>query len=419
MCKPMLVTAPLVLLLLDYWPLGRMRLGKAFAAGGEGEVEAADAPGQLPLGRLIVEKIPLLLLAAFSRLVTLQAQRLGGAMGMLGHVPWATRLGNAVVSYGVYLEKCCWPSPLVAVYPYIRPKLIDVLIVGLALAAISVAMARLAKIRPFLVVGWCWYVITLVPVIGLVQVGVQAMADRYTYIPLIGIFIIAAWGAAEFTAAWPVGGKAVAALAVLAACGYLTFRQVGTWSNSETLLRHAVRCERDNLLGMYWLGTAYWKDGKLADAQAQFENILKVDSDLEPAHRALGLLLAVRGQPRKALEEFDEAIHLRPKQPEPLRHKAWLLATTPDEGVRDGKSAVYFAKQALERSGGSRPNTGTRLPPPRPSRVSSPTPWQRRRRRGKGPGRAGRRPCSRTPPTAGVVRVGPALSCPGERPQRM
>lgn len=274
---------------------------------------------------------------------------------MLGHVPWETRLGNAVVAYGMYLEKCCWPSPLVAVYPYVNPRLIDVLVIGLALAAISVAVVRLAKIRPFLFVGWCWYVVTLVPVIGLVQVGVQSMADRYTYIPLIGIFIIAVWGAAEFTEAWPVRGKAAVAVAVLAACGCLTYRQVGTWSNSQTLFRHAVESERDNILGMYWLGTAYWKAGKLADAQTQFEDILKVQPDLEPALRALGLLLAVRGQPQKALEEFDEAIHVRPEQPEPLRHKAWLLATSPDESVRDGKTAVYFAKQALQRSAGEPP----------------------------------------------------------------
>ena len=117
-------------------------------------------------------------------------------MGMLGQqVPLGRRLGNALFSYGQYLEKSFWPSPLAAIYPYANRKPIDVLIVGLALVAISVAAVRLAKIRPFLLVGWCWYLGTLVPVIGLVQVGMQSMADRYTYIPLIGIFIIAAWGA--------------------------------------------------------------------------------------------------------------------------------------------------------------------------------------------------------------------------------
>ena len=142
---------------------------------------------------MIVEKIPLLVLAAISTVITYCAQQLGGAMGMLGEVPLGTRLGNAVFSYGQYLEKSFWPSHLAAIYPYVTRKPIDLVIVGIALVAISVAAIRLARIWPFLVVGWCWYLVTLLPVIGLVQVGVQSMADRYTYIPLIGIFIIAAW----------------------------------------------------------------------------------------------------------------------------------------------------------------------------------------------------------------------------------
>ena len=139
-----------------------------------------------------------------------------------------------------------------AIYPYVNRKPIDVLIVGLALVAISVAAVRLARIRPFLLVGWCWYLGTLVPVIGLVQVGVQSMADRYTYIPLIGIFIIAAWGAAEFSADWPARNKAIAAAVVLAACGWCTWRQVATWSSSEALYSHAVEAERYNIVRTAW-----------------------------------------------------------------------------------------------------------------------------------------------------------------------
>jgi tetratricopeptide (TPR) repeat protein len=238
-----------------------------------------------------------------------------------------------------------------------------VLIVGVALGAISVAAVRLAKIWPFLLVGWCWYLGTLVPVIGLVQVGMQSMADRYTYIPLIGIFIIAVWGAAEFTGDWPARNKAVAAALVLAACGWCTWWQVRTWSSSEALYRHAVEAERYNSFALHGLGLAYWKEGKLDDAQQQFEAMLNPKSDpgvhveggLEPAHRALGLLLAVRHQPKKALEQFDAAIQVRPQQPEPFRHKAWLLATSLDENVRDGKKAVQCAEQALEKSHGKQP----------------------------------------------------------------
>ncbi len=245
---------------------------------------------------------------------------------------------------------------MAVIYPYVNRKAIDVLIVGLALAAISVAAFRLARIRPFLLVGWCWYLVTLLPVIGLVQVGAQSMADRYTYIPLIGIFIIAAWGAAEFAESWPARHKAVAAAVVLAVCGWLAWRQVATWSSSDAMFRNAVAADRYNFLAQHGLGMAYWKEGMLDEAQQQFESVLKMQSDpnvhggLEPFHRALGLLLAVRHQPQAALKQLDEAIEDRPQQPEPRRHKAWILATSPDEKVRDGKKAVELAEQALQLS---------------------------------------------------------------------
>lgn len=339
MSKPMLVTVPFLLLLLDFWPLGRTR--------------------RTPLLRRILEKMPLLILVAISAALTYVIQQSSGAMGMLGQqVPFWARLGNAIFSYGQYLEKCFWPSPLAAIYPYINRKPIDVLIVGLALLAISVAAIRLARIRPFVIVGWCWYLGTLIPVIGLVQVGMQSMADRYTYIPLIGIFIIVAWVAAEFTENWPTRNKAIVAAVVLTACGWCTWRQVTTWSSSEALYSNAVKADRYNFFAIHGLGMAYWQDGKLDEAQQQFELMIKIQSDptlhleggLEPAYRALGLLLAVRHQPKKALEQLDEAIKARPQQPEPYRHKAWILATTLDGDVRDGQKAVEFAELALQQS---------------------------------------------------------------------
>ena len=409
MSKPMLVTAPLVLLLLDYWPLNRMRVrrikpapdeppvagdteaeeavddnqesegtaeqdegeeeGEAVSAGETGAADAADIDseqtepsqadesGKLSLAHLIVEKIPLFVLAAASAVTTCIVQQLSGAMGMLGQqVPLWRRLGNALFSYGQYLEESFWPSPLAAIYPYANRKAIDVLIVGLALGAISVAAVRLARLRPFLLVGWCWYLGTLVPVIGIVQVGVQALADRYTYIPLIGIFIIVAWGAAEFAADWPARNKAVVAALVLTACGWCAWRQVATWSSSEALYKNAVETQRFNPLAQYGLGMVYWQEGKLDEAQQQFAAVLKLQSDphlhggLEPFHRAMGLLLAVRRQPQEALKQLDAAIGDRPQQPEPYRHKAWILATSREDHVRNGKKAVKCAEQALELS---------------------------------------------------------------------
>ena len=290
LAKPMLVTVPFVLLLLDYWPLGRMKLRPAETTPDETVAEddrqeaaetdesdivapsdvppvetgqpTADESGKLPLNRLIAEKTPLFVLVAISAVITFVVQQQSGAMGMLGQkVPLETRLGNALFSYGQYLEKSFWPSPLSAIYPYVNRKPIDVLIVSLALGAMSLATIRLARIRPFLLVGWCWYLGTLVPVIGLVQVGVQSMADRYTYIPLIGIFIIAAWGAAEFTEDWPAGSKAIAAAVLLAVCGWFAWRQVATWSSSEALYGHAVGAEPYNLFALNGLGMVYWEQG--------------------------------------------------------------------------------------------------------------------------------------------------------------
>ena len=345
---------------MDYWPLGRMRLGESNEAG----QPPANESGRLPLSRLIVEKTPLFVLVAVSAAITYIVQQLGGAMGMLGQqAPLWRRLGNALFSCGQYLEESFWPSPLAAVYPYVNRRAINVLIVGLALGAISVAAVRLAKIRPFLIVGWCWYLGTLVPVIGIVQVGVQSMADRYTYIPLIGIFIIAVWGAAEFSEEWPMRNKAIATAVVLAVCGWCAWRQVATWSSSEALYKNAVETQRYNLFALHGLGMVYWKEGKLDEAQQQFEAMLKIQSDptlharggLEPAHRALGLLLAVRHQPKEALKQFDAAIDDGPRQPEPRRQKAWLLATSLDNSVRNGKQAVACAEQALELSPGKQP----------------------------------------------------------------
>lgn len=345
MCKPMLVTAPLVLLLLDYWPLGR----------------------KLPLWQLVLEKVPLLVLTATSAAITFRVQEVSGAMGMLGgKLTLATRLANAICAYGLYLEKMFWPLPLAAVYPYATHKLVDVLIIGAALAAMSVAVCRMAGIKPYLPVGWWWYVVTLLPVIGLVQVGVQSLADRYTYIPLIGLFIIATWGGAELTEGLSAAGKSVAVAGaglLLAVCAWLTSQQLVTWSSSELLFRRAVAAAPDNGFARNALGQYYWQQGRLDKAEEQFEAVVKMESDqslrveggFEPAHVNLGLLLAVQHQPRAALAQFDKAIELQPQAPAPRRHEAWLLATYPDEShpsekVRDGDKAVRLAMEALKLS---------------------------------------------------------------------
>jgi len=206
MAKPMLVTLPFVLLLLDFWPLGRL---KGAAATGK---EASGFPWRRA-GRLVLEKAPLLVLAAAASGVAYLVQQKIGAMEFGARVPWTGRLANAVMAYVTYLVKAVWPGGLAVFYPYDEHlPAWEVGLASAALAAVTALVVWQGRRRPYLAVGWFWYVGTLVPVIGLVQVGGHAMADRYTYIPLIGIFVAAAWGAADLTAAWP-GRKALLAAA--------------------------------------------------------------------------------------------------------------------------------------------------------------------------------------------------------------
>jgi hypothetical protein len=216
MSKPMLVTLPLTLLLLDYWPLGRMKTAPAGKKGAAGP----------SCSRLILEKIPFFLLSACLCVVTYSLQQHGGTVLGLKNLPLADRLGNALVSYARYIEKMFWPEGLAGLYLKSGPwPLWQVALAALLLAAVSTGVILQLRRRAYLAVGWFWYLGTLVPVIGLVQVGMQTMADRYTYVPLIGLFIILAWGGRELAGAWRAPRLAAGAAAVLlAACALLTRR---------------------------------------------------------------------------------------------------------------------------------------------------------------------------------------------------
>jgi hypothetical protein len=200
MAKPMLVTLPVLLLLLDYWPLGRLSLqGPAVA-----EASTKPSPGGT-LRRLVIEKLPLFVLAALACLVTFYVAKAGGAVRSLHDFPVTYRLANALLAYISYLYMMVWPAHLAILYP-LRPHLPlgQALAAGLALAVLTYLALGQTRRRPYLLVGWLWYLCTLLPVIGLVQVGAQAMADRYTYVPFIGLFIVFAW---EWLTLWPVGAR--------------------------------------------------------------------------------------------------------------------------------------------------------------------------------------------------------------------
>ncbi len=247
MAKPMLVTLPFVMLLLDYWPLERLGRGR---------------PLRLP----ILEKLPLLALAAASSVVTFFAQQSSGAVMGLQDCPFSLRLGNAMFSYVMYLWKMVWPQDLALLYafPFNLP-LWYALASAAAVAAVTALVIWQTRRRPYLAVGWFWYLGMLVPVIGLVQIGAQARADRYTYLPLVGIFIMVAWGAADLLAFWRRRWMvlAPAAIAVLAACGWLASRQVAVWADTGTLFRHAIASGAELASAHYSLGDSLREQGRL------------------------------------------------------------------------------------------------------------------------------------------------------------
>jgi protein O-mannosyl-transferase len=326
LAKPMLVTLPFVLLLLDFWPLGRLK-GVGDAAG---QASAADFwPRPFPwrrAGWLVLEKVPLLALVAAASVVAYVAQERGGAMLPSESLPLSVRKANALVSYVGYLGMMVWPRGLAVPYPYVFP--IPPWQVQCAEAALVIVTALVLwqRRRPYLAVGWFWYVGMLVPVVGLVQQGNQTLADRYTYVPLIGIFVAITWLAADGLAKWGRRARrltaAMAGVVVLAACAAVSANQVRYWSDSVTLLRH----------------------------------ILNVTANNTVAHDLLGAALAERGQTDEAIRHFQEVLRTWPDYMPALNNMAWVLATCPDPKVRDGAEAVRLAERACELTGRKNPS---------------------------------------------------------------
>lgn len=299
MSKPMLVSLPLVLLLLDFWPLRRMDLR----------------------ARLVWEKMPLFAMSAASCVVTMIAQRVGGAYASLELIPIPYRFGNAAISYVAYLVKTIWPARLAAFYPLIGPHLPiwKALGAGIALAVVTVLVVRERGRRPYLLVGWLWYVITLVPVIGLVQVGGQSMADRYTYVPLIGVFVAVAWLVPELMGArWAACKKlaAVCAAALILALAACTYVQAGYWRDSRTLFEHALEVTRPSAFAYDCLGQALANEKNLPGAIAQFRKATKALPPYPQAYLDLGHALDMVGKTREAVTQWRKAVRFGLDKPE-------------------------------------------------------------------------------------------------------
>ena len=285
MSKPSVVTLPFVLFLLDYWPLARF-----------------DA-GPLSKGRrtlvLILEKAPYFLLALMASIITFLVQRSGGAMKGAAMFSFSSRAGNALVSYDRYLGKLFYPDNLAAFYPYVGSWPIPIILLcGLVVLVISVLAFRERNSRPWLFAGWFWYVGTLVPMIGLIQVGTQAMADRYTYLPMIGLSIVIAWGATEVLerARFSAFAERIAAALAVVLCVVLTVHQIGYWNSSETLFRHALAVTDGNGTAQLNLGIALWEKGAHAEAIREVREAVALAPDYADSRVNLGTMLAQNGQ---------------------------------------------------------------------------------------------------------------------------
>ena len=315
MSKPMLVTLPFVLLLLDYWPLGRVTSDKWRVAGPESRHTPSIHQSINPLLRLLLEKLPFFGLAAVSCAVTCLGMQGGQHLRSAEQSPWGLRLANVPVSYARYLGKLVWPVDLAALYP--MPAHWGFWPVGGSVALLlllTLFVAGRARSAPWLLTGWLMFLGTLVPVIGIVPNGFQSIADRYTYIPSIGLFVAGVWAVAEFSVRWKFRAFLLPGAAVLAllVCSSLTWLQAGYWRNSLTLWTHCVGVTRDNILARISLGNALQRAGQINEAMEQYREVLRLDPNQEHANLDLGAALAMTGQLQEATNCFARALRSRP-----------------------------------------------------------------------------------------------------------
>lgn len=295
LAKPMLVTLPFVLLLLDYWPLRRLSLEN--------------------VRRLVAEKVPFFVLTLVSTIVTYIVQKHGGAMALVEPVPLSDRLTNALVAYGRYVQKLLWPTDLAVFYPFRNAwPMFSIALAALFVMGVSAITLLHARKHRFLPVGWFWFLGTLVPVIGLVQVGAQSMADRYTYLPSIGLFVVVAWGVNELAQRmrYPSWATGTIGFATVAACIVATRTQITFWKDGETLFRRAVAVSGDHYLPHLSLGIALLGKGRFSEALVS----LQQSRVLRPAeflvHNNLGAAFLAEGRLNEATVAFQKALSSKP-----------------------------------------------------------------------------------------------------------
>jgi protein O-mannosyl-transferase len=322
MSKPMVVTLPCALLLLDYWPLRRFSLAT--------------------WKRVLIEKIPYFIGVLMSCAVTLYGVSRAGAIVSDERFSLGLRVANTPISYVRYLGKLFWPTDLAVLYP-MPPhwelwKVIGTTLVLLAMTSLFVALARRA---PYLIMGWLWYLGTLVPTVGLISVGLQSIADRYTYIPFIGLFVMIAWSAPKFP------GRQTIAVVIIAALSIVSWRQVQVWRNTETLFAQCVRATTNNAEAYYNLALAQYLNGKRAAAKRNFQEAIRARPQYENAHNNLGLLLLESGDPQAATNVFTSLLRLDPNHEVALLNMGRALGQLGDHA--QAKGYLELARSAEAR----------------------------------------------------------------------
>ena len=343
MCKPTLVTLPFVLLLLDYWPLGRVRPSSSSRRG-----ETASAwPRRNTWSWLVIEKVPLFVLSAASCVATLLAQK--QALDLSIKAPIQDRLGNALISYVAYVGQMIWPAHLAVLYPYPEGnlKVPQVILALLLLVMISVAFFLWRKKCPFLLIGWLWYLGMLIPMTGIIQVGSQVRADRYTYLPQIGLYLLVAWGGMELFHRWLRSREVLAAAAVLVVMAFTTrsYLQTSCWRDTETLWKHAIASTSNNYIAHTNLAQNLSHSGRFAEAIAECQEALKIKPDFAAAHNNLGVALLRNKQSGDGALGHDGAVD------EAIEHYRKALQINPDfTQAHKNLGIVFFRKGQMDEA---------------------------------------------------------------------
>jgi tetratricopeptide (TPR) repeat protein len=341
MCKPTLVTLPFVLLLLDYWPLGRIRSSSSAAA----PLRGASRRRTTEWLQLVAEKIPLFVLSAASCVATILAQK--EAFAPVRAVPLQERFANAVVAYVKYIGQMIYPAHLAVLYPYPEggPPVWQVIVALLFLVIVSVIFIVWRKTYPFLLIGWLWFLGMLVPMIGIVQVGSQPMADRYTYLPQIGLYILVVWGSAQLVRVWQYKGVALraAALVILGALITRTYIQSSYWQNSETLWSHTIALTDDNYVAHNNLAQALLENGQPGEAIAHYTKAAEIKPDLAEVQSNLGNALLRGGRLDEAVTHLQRALEIDPAYAEAYHHLGTVL-------MKKGQTseAIAYYQKALQ-----------------------------------------------------------------------